>query len=363
MADEHTDKKIEDRAAEKPRSESHHSEKKHSHTLTDTIRENPWILSTIVLGIVTILLLVGNFSGSAGGTIGTADQAEVEAKVLTFLNSQVEEEVTLVNSQIKNGLYEITVSYQDIELPVYATLDGEALVQGVTPLSVLQEQLNNANSNTVQPPTEVPKSNKPKIELFVMSMCPYGTQAEKGILPAINALGNKVDFELKFVSYAMHGKNEVDENTVQYCMQKEQKAKFQDYLTCYLEEGTPEAWKACRTKVGIDETKLQNCIKTTDAQFKITELFNDKSTWSGGSYPQYNTNKEDNIKYGVRGSPTLIINGVESNAGRSSASYLAGICAAFNTAPSECNTQLLTTTSSAGFGGGTAADDVAAQCL
>jgi len=49
-----------------------------------------------------------------------------------------------------------------------------------------------------------------------MSYCPYGTQIEKGILPVINALGNKIKFSLKFVDYAMHGKKEIDENSRQY---------------------------------------------------------------------------------------------------------------------------------------------------
>lgn len=131
--------------AEKPTQPSY-SEKK-SYTLTDKVRANPWVLATVVLGIVTVLLLVGQFSGGVtGGVVGTADKTEVETKVINFLNSQVDEEVTLVNSEIKNGIYVINVMYQGITLPVYATIDGEALIQGVTPLSTLEQLLNNDTS-------------------------------------------------------------------------------------------------------------------------------------------------------------------------------------------------------------------------
>ena len=84
---------------------------------------------------------------------------------------------------------------------------------------------------------EVKKNDKPTVELFVMSHCPYGTQIEKGIIPAIEALGDKVDFNLKFCSYAMHGEQELREELNQYCIQKEQKDKLLPYLKCFLKEG------------------------------------------------------------------------------------------------------------------------------
>lgn len=338
------------------------SNKSNDPTLTDKMRENPWVVSTIVLAIVTIILLVGNFSGSVTGA-SVAKASDVEAKVLDFVNSQVDEPVSIVDTTMQNGLYQVVVLYQGQQVPIYVTADGENLVQGVTPFSlIMQDAADSSGTQTQQ--TNVPKSDKPKVELFVMSMCPYGTQAEKGLLPVLNLLGDKIDFELKFVSYAMHGKNEVDENTVQYCIEKNQPDKLYDYLKCYLDDSDPAHWKACRNEVGVNEGQLSSCISATDSEFKITELFNDQSTWSGGRYPQYNVDKADTTKYGVSGSPTLIINGVQSGSGRDSASYLNAICAAFNTAPEECSTELLSQAPAPGFGWETTqvASNTAAQC-
>ena len=37
-----------------------------------------------------------------------------------------------------------------------------------------------------------PKKEKPEVELFVMSHCPFGTQIEKGMLPVARLLGDKI---------------------------------------------------------------------------------------------------------------------------------------------------------------------------
>ena len=62
----------------------------------------------------------------------------------------------------------------------------------------------------------------------------------------------------------------------------------------------------------------------------------------------------ENKQYDVQGSPTLIINGLQVESSRDSASLLKTICGAFNTEPEVCNTAKLSSASpSAGFGDGT----------
>ena len=77
----------------------------------------------------------------------------------------------------------------------------------------------------------VEKRETPEVDLFVMAYCPYGTQTEKAFLPVLELLGDKIDFNLRFVYYAMHGKKELDEQLRQYCIQKEQKSKKRTYST------------------------------------------------------------------------------------------------------------------------------------
>lgn len=182
------------------------------------------------------------------------------------------------------------------------------------------------------------KSDKPIVELFVMSYCPYGTQIEKGIIPTIETLGNKVDFNLKFVSYTMHGEKENQENLRQYCLQKEQKNKLFPYLKCFLEASDSAG---CLNSASVEENKLKSCMDSTANNFNVT----------GTNFDVY---KSDNDKYGVQGSPTLVINGAISQSGRDSNSLLKAICSAFDNAPKECNAVLSSATPAPGFGSGTA---------
>lgn len=240
----------------------------------------------------------------------------------------------------------------------YMTKDGNLLFQGGVDLTKPFEESTAANQQT---PQELPKTDKPNVELFVMSHCPYGTQMEKGILPVVDALGDKIDFEIKFVDYAMHGEKEVVEQLNQYCIQKISKPTYISYLKCFLDKGDSAS---CLTANNINQAQLKACTTEADAKYGIMAGFKDQTQWKG-SYPPFNTSKEDNVKYSVQGSPTLVINGVEAQTARDSASLLDTICSSFNNAPEACNVELESAQPTPGFGYNTTTTDAstAAQCL
>lgn len=197
-------------------------------------------------------------------------------------------------------------------------------------------------------PVSVTKSDRPKVELFVMSYCPYGLQMEKAYLPAWNLLKDKADIDLKFVSYAMHGLKEIEENTRQYCIQQNQPAKFQAYLTCFTGK---DDYKGCLAQAGLTEGSLNSCVNATNAKFKTLDKFKDQATWLSGRYPVFPINEDLNTKYGVQGSPTLVINGAQvDGVNRTADAVKQAICAAFNNPPAECGTTLASAAYGAGFG-------------
>ncbi len=206
----------------------------------------------------------------------------------------------------------------------------------------------NKSSETATTQASLVKTDKPAVEVFVMSYCPYGTQIEKGLLPVVKTLGDKADIQIKFVSYTMHGEKEFTENLLQYCINKEQPTKFWPYLECFLKEGTSAD---CLQTVGVDQAKTTACVTATTNEYKLVA--------SGTDFPIY---KEANLKYGVQGSPTLIVNGVEANSGRSAAALLKTVCGAFNTPPAECSTVLDSANPAPGFGTGASANPSAASC-
>ncbi len=210
------------------------------------------------------------------------------------------------------------------------------------------------------PPPTVPKQGRPNAELFVMSYCPYGLQMEKAFLPVMELLKKKADLNIKFVSYAMHGQKEVEENTRQYCIQSEQNSVYIPYLNCFDQSqgGTSES---CRAAVGVNEAQLASCVTKTDKKFGITANFQDQTKWLNGRYPVYPIHQALNDQYGVQGSPTLILNGKEINIPRSPEAVKQAICAGFTNQPEECKTVLATASPVAGFGGATGAATGAAD--
>ncbi len=282
-------------------------------------------------------------------------QDEAGQAIADFANAQgVGLEIIGVTEE--SGLYKIAVSVEGQESEVYITKDGKSLVNGLIPLvsSPNQEPAQNQ-----QQPAEIVKSDKPVVELFVMSFCPYGTQSEKGILPVFELLGDKIDSNIRFVYYAMHGDTEIYEQLNQYCIQEEQADKYYNYLTCFLEDSDGEK---CLNEVGIDLNKLKECTEKADEEFSVTENFNNKDVWLSGRYPLFDIHADLNEQYSIGGSPTLIVNGVQLNAGRDPASYLAGICTTFNNAPEECGDTLSGEAPAPGFGWGETGPNTEAQC-
>lgn len=192
------------------------------------------------------------------------------------------------------------------------------------------------------------KKDKPEVDVFVMSHCPYGTQMEKGLLPVWDLLGDKIDLNIRYVDYAMHGEKEIKEQLNQYCVQQQGKGKFRKYLECFLKEGKGDE---CLKETGVDSDKLAECVKASDKKFAITENFNKKNTWKG-RFPPFGIYAEKAQKYGVRGSPTLVVNDVVVSSGRSPQAILDAVCTGFKNPPEQCKKKLSSASPSPGFGFG-----------
>jgi len=118
------------------------------------------------------------------------------------------------------------------------------------------------------------------------------------------------------------------------------------------------------SQTGITESSLTSCVNSTNAKYKILDKFNDQSTWLSGRYPVYSVNEDLNTKYGVQGSPTLVINGAQvEGVNRTAEAVKQAICASFNNPPAECAQTLANAAYGAGFGYDTSGDpSAAADC-
>lgn len=282
---------------------------------------------------------------------------EASEKALKFINENLLEKgmtASLVGVSEESGLYKIKLKIGEEEYDSYVTTDGKFLFpQPPIELKTETGQPSDGASG------EIPKEDRPDVKLFVMSHCPYGLQVQKMFLPVYDLLKNEADMGVYFVNYIMHDKKELDENLRQYCIQKEEKDKYADYLGCFVQDGNSEK---CLSNAKINKTKLDSCVVETDNEYKVTEQYNDQSTWLNGSYPKFDVQAGLNEKYGVKGSPTIVINGVVADIGpRSPEKFKETICQAFSQPPASCSQTLSNEASSPGFGSG-AGSSSGGQC-
>jgi glutaredoxin len=297
------------------------------------------------------LLVLASFGFSYAKKVAADNGVALKDKTEKYIKDNLVKagtDLKIDGFQKDGNLYKMTVSVGGQNIVAYVTADGSKFFPQVVELDKKAGDQAAAagatpTANTAPAPVaEVTQKNDvPTVELFVMSQCPYGVQAEKGILPAIAKLGSKINFSVKFVDYTLHGKKEFDENLNQYCIQKEEPAKFNDYLTSYVKGGDAAA---SVVSAKIDSAKIAACITSTDKQFKLTESF-----VASGQSP-FNIQKDLNDKYGVQGSPSLVVNGQLIDSARDSATLLKTICSGFSNQPEECKSVLPATNPTPGFG-------------
>ncbi len=310
----------------------------------------------VVISLALIALAAGAYFYVSKGNINFTSAKQLEAirvKAEKFINDKMVQpgtEAKIKSIVEENGMYKIFVSVGSQELAAYISKDGKNFFPQVISMEP-QESIQPSPSPSAQNANEVvPKKDIPDVELFVMSYCPYGLQMEKGILPVAELLGSKINWQLKFVDYAMHGQKEVDENIRQYCVQKDGFSRLDAYLKCFVKQDNADA---CLKEAKINASSLAGCASQTDAQFKINAKVADKSQWRNPQFPPFDIDQADNAKYSVGGSPTLVVNGITVSAQRDPQSLLNLICSGFSIQPNECQQKLSSVSPAPGFGEGT----------
>ena len=298
-------------------------------------------LGLIVILCVTVFIIIGGVGATA--TIVSAEDAS--DKAVDFINTNLVQpgtEASLVSNEEVGGLYNVTVSYQGNDIPVFVTKDGKYMFLA-TPLDIT-ENLPQAEE-TQQ--TQAPQTNVPTVELYVMSFCPYGTQAEDAMKPVVDLIGSEADIQVHFIASvqgdtldsisSLHGPTEAVEDVRQLCiMENYDQTTFWNYVmdlnsNCVSLYNDATAYDACWINVasqnGIDADQIETCINSEGVDLIAVD----------SQLASLNQ---------VSGSPTLIINGVRYSGARTPEAYKQAICDAFTTAPAECSQELSGATAS-----------------
>jgi hypothetical protein len=289
---------------------------------------NYWMIATIVLALVLIGVLIFNsFDGAAGNiAIGKSITSFVQESmgVTPNITSIVE-----VNNGSLGKLYQVSGDIQGQEFQIYVSKGGDYLLS-VTPLKVAATA---AAKNTNTPTqTTVSKTDKPVSELFIWSYCPYGVTALTPFAEVAKLLGSSADFKV-VLYYDGHGAHETQQNKIQACIQKYDKAKYWDYAIQF----SSKIYTKCSGDAACDKTESTVIMKSLGID--STKIFSCVAS-EGASLIAADSQRAQTL--GVTGSPSLVVNGVIVNAARTADAYKTEICSAFNSAPAACGTTLST---------------------
>lgn len=186
---------------------------------------------------------------------------------------------------------------------------------------VLAVQLWNPVTPSTQTSTKLSdySGNKVKLDFYVMSQCPYGTQVEDAVAPVLKELGDAVDFNVNFIAndlgggkfQSLHGENEVQGDLVQICADKYNPDQFVDMVTCMNADARsiPGNWEACAKKFNMDTTSIKKCFGGDEGKQLLSASI-DKSK-----------------AVNAQGSPTMLINNQPYDGGRDSLSFKRALCA------------------------------------
>jgi glutaredoxin len=320
-------------------------------------RINLWMVSTLILILVLVLSLTQGWS-----LTGRVVEKQVEKtqelsiqsaaqKALDYINTNLVpagSRATLISSQDLGTVYQITTSFQGREIPIYISKDGRyVFLSGYDTSQPIQRE-----PPAQQQAFDAPDKEIPEVNLFVMSWCPFGVDAERLMKPVVDLLGDKINLKVRFIVNiqgdtvdsvkSLHGKNEAVEDLRQACIMKYYGSAYWEYLMgvnekCYPiyrnTEALEKCWKEVAEKLNFDVEKISECASSSEG---IELLKADEELAS---------------QFGVTGSPTLIINGAKFRGARSSEAFKQAICSGFVTQPKECEETLSATGGSTSTGG------------
>jgi len=148
-----------------------------------------FIPTLVLMLVIGIIIGFGAKDLVLGGSFKTLSKNEISEKVVNFVNSNFlssqGKTASVVSLSEESGIYKIELKVDENQFASFATKDGKYLFPQVFDM--------------MPKIVEIPKSEKPNLKLFVMSFCPYGTQAEETLYPLLNLLKGKINFELAYI--------------------------------------------------------------------------------------------------------------------------------------------------------------------
>jgi hypothetical protein len=134
---------------------------KDSQSLTDKLRKNPFIVSTIICGVLAVFLLIAVASGGITGKVVSGEVAG--ENLIEYLNNVADSDVTLIDVEDTGDFYLATIEFKGQEMPIYITKDGAYYTSNLIPLGDVEQD--GGDESLVQ--EEYSEEDLEKISIFI----------------------------------------------------------------------------------------------------------------------------------------------------------------------------------------------------
>ena len=124
------------------------------------------------------------------------------------------------------------------------------------------------------------RAEKIDFDLYAMSQCPYGTQAEEVVLGAMSGFEEYINFNVEYIAdknedgsfSSLHGQPEVEGNLYQLCVKENYADKFWSYLECQNRnyQDLKSSFESCANEVGANYEVVKNCAEGDEGAELLT---------------------------------------------------------------------------------------------
>ncbi len=238
----------------------------------------------------------------------------------------------------QNGVYSFTIEFEDYDevFTSYITRDGKMLfVDGynVDELLSQYDESNDSSKAAITSCENMPKSERPVLDVYVSSDCGYCKQAEIQMAKAVEenpALGEQIVLHYagsvgsdgQIISFL--GSEEAGtENLRQVCIRDEQHDVFWPYVSCMANDGESDT---CLAQAKVNTANVNACMESNDRGIAAITV---------------DINRANELK--VTGTPSFFLNDTDAvsdtsfgNGDRVPEAYKNIVCCASTTKPDFC---------------------------
>lgn len=139
-----------------------------------------------------------------------------------------------------------------------------------------------------------------RLDVFVMSQCPYGTQALDSMEEVLAAFGEDLEFHINYIASetapgvfsSLHGQPEVNENIRELCAIKHYPEKYMDYILCRNKAITSTNWESCATEAKFSTATMKACSEGDEGKQLLSENINLAGQLGIGASPTWLVNNK-----------------------------------------------------------------------